>query len=645
MRMMEVDNDAPPLDIIVEAKDDWVKVELDVRTNEQVKVGDSYTARLTDGARAILQITSFETEGYDHVTARRTTAMREGVAGVPSSRAAREEFQRKLAIMRVVGELLPNGQRRVGALRLPDRLIPVEPITDDALEEFTVTPSGDVILGNLRSSSRVLNRPARIAHNFAGDRMVICGMPGKGKTQLDKGLLTQLMAKPKGIGVLVLDRAGEYIEDSEDQRGNVFGLQHHPHAPERMVVLSRRKKFLETEKRSGIAASMELIFNIQDIELIDLLDFYQGFTQERRNLLRDYSHIQDIYQKLLKETRFGLIDQREWFRTFSGLFEVREKGKKLLKEFEKNATQEGRHDYKDEELEQLENHLGGTKPGVLERAILDIKRFCQNPLFGEKSRGPDILAVQSCVGHVLKHLEQGHVVFIDLKGIRDEDYILISALFARRLLTENKRRDDQDQIRCCIMMEEAHNILAEEELYKGAGNGSVFIELAREGRKLKLGFVLVTQHPDSRRSIASEIANTIDTVIAFNMSPDNAKTLARLKSGFSGLELQIANAAEFEGIAIADAGPVAFRSGPITPEYMQVCAAGRLESYIKDRVPAEEPSSAGKPVGGPPAVEDRLNRLMQQRAQRYQYQEQLTATMEAWAKPSGEETILDDEDE
>jgi hypothetical protein len=279
-----------------------------------------------------------ETEGYDQVTARRTTAMREGVAGVPSSRAAREEFQRKLAIMRVVGELLPNGQRRVGALRLPDRLIPVEPITDDALEEFTVTPSGDVILGNLRSSSRVLNRPARIAHNFAGDRMVIYGMPGKGKTQLSKGLLTQSMAKPQGIGVLVLDRAGEYIDDTEDQRGHVFGLQHHPHAPERMVVLSSRKKFLETEKRSGIAASIELIFNIQDIELIDLLDFYQGFTQERRNLLRDYSHIQDIYQKLLKETRFGLIDQsiwREWFRTFPGLFEVREKGKKLLKEFEK----------------------------------------------------------------------------------------------------------------------------------------------------------------------------------------------------------------------------------------------------------------------------------------------------------------------
>ena len=197
MRMMDIKSESP-LDIIVEAKDDTVTVELDIQNNGRVKTGDLYMARLNDGARAILQVTGFETERYDNRTARQTNAMREGVTGVPSSRTAREEFQRKFAIMRMVGELLADGQRRAGALRLPDRLIPVEPITDEALEAFTVTPHGNAILGNLRSSARVLNRPARIAHNFAGDRLVIFGMPGKGKTQLVKGLLAQLLAEPKG---------------------------------------------------------------------------------------------------------------------------------------------------------------------------------------------------------------------------------------------------------------------------------------------------------------------------------------------------------------------------------------------------------------------------------------------------------------
>src|SRR5215831_4448583 len=107
------------------------------------------------------------------------------------------------------------------------------------------------------------------------------------------------------IGVLVLDRAGEYIEDTKDQRGNdVFGLQHHPSAPERMVVLSwRKKKFFEMYQRGEIAGYIEPVVNIQDIELIDLVDFYPGFTPEQRNLLRDYSYIGGIYQQLLKETR------------------------------------------------------------------------------------------------------------------------------------------------------------------------------------------------------------------------------------------------------------------------------------------------------------------------------------------------------
>jgi hypothetical protein len=105
------------------------------------------------------------------------------------------------------------------------------------------------------------------------------------------------------IGVLILDRAGEYIEDTADQRGNVvFGLQHHPYAPERMVIVSRREKFREMYRRGKVADYRQPIFNIKDIALIDLLDFYPNLTDPQRNLLRDCSHIEDIYEKLLKET-------------------------------------------------------------------------------------------------------------------------------------------------------------------------------------------------------------------------------------------------------------------------------------------------------------------------------------------------------
>jgi hypothetical protein len=43
-----------------------------------------------------------------------------------------------------------------------------------------------------------LGRAAPIHHNFAGERMIVTGMPGKGKSQLVRSLLSQAMAGPLG---------------------------------------------------------------------------------------------------------------------------------------------------------------------------------------------------------------------------------------------------------------------------------------------------------------------------------------------------------------------------------------------------------------------------------------------------------------
>lgn len=558
MKLHAINYNTPALDVIVSGKEGQVKAELDVRNNNQVRIGDRYIAEGA-GYVTVLRIIDFEhADGYDNFTARQTNAMREGVVSSPNTRTAQETFQRKLAVMQVEGELWDNGHRTVGADRLPERLTPIYPISDDTLERFAANKDGNVVLGLLQSSSRVLDRVARIEHNFAGDRGVIFGMPGKGKSQQTRGIICQLMVEQKTqgqshLGVLVLDRAGEYIQDTKSQDNHtIYGLQHHPAAPNQLVIVSRRKGFNDWAKRKKIAGYFEPTFNIQDIDPIDLVDFYPGFTQAQRALLRDYAHDPLFYKKLLRETKLGQIDKNNWYRDFPGLFELNEKGKKILKSFEQEAK-EG-DELSDEQLQTLEGHLSGTKSGVLERAILGIKRFMQNPLFGGKRRATDILNVTSCVDQVMAHLRAGHTVVIDLRGISDDDYTLISALFTRRLITHNKDKDDNGQIRVCIVMEEVQNILAEKELYKGAAaGGSVFIELAREGRKLKLGFLLVTQQPDPR-SIAPEIAWTIDTVIAFHMPPDNAKYLSRLKSAFNQFDYTLANAHVFEGVAVVGVG-------------------------------------------------------------------------------------------
>jgi DNA helicase HerA-like ATPase len=642
MNMQAINHNRPPMDVIVEGKGDQVKVELDIRHNDRVRIGDRYVASDT-GYVTVLRVVDFEyADGYDNVTARQTHAIREGVTTTPSTRTSREIFQRKLAVMQVEGELREDGRRIVGAGRLPERLTPVHPMGDDELEQFTVNPDGNITLGLLRSSSRILDRVARIAHNFAGDRLVIFGMPGKGKSQEARALLSQLMVESPlaasetpnhSVGVLVLDRAGEYVQDTLSQDGHkIYGLQHHPLAPQRMVIVSRRNMFADWTSRGTISDYLKPLFNIQDLAPIDLIDFYPGFTPTQRELLRDYAHAPDLYAKLLRETKLGQIDKQNWYHDFPGLFELKKEGKRLLKQFEQNAT-EG-DELNDGQLEQLEDYLTGTKSGVLERAILGIKRFAQNPLFGGHRRASQILAVRSCVDDVIAHLEAGRTVVIDLRGVSVDDYTLIGALFARRLINENKQRDDADQIRACMVMEEAHNILAEDELYKGSDRrGSVFIELAREGRKLKLGFILVTQQPDPR-SIASEIVWTIDTVIAFNMPPENAKYLTRLKSAFNQFEYYLANAGIFEGVAVASDGAVLFRSGPVTPEYLQACAEQRLNEHLSGLAPegSQEHTETDALIQEEEAIEDRLTQLLRQRNQ--DFHKQMEATLQAWRQPA-----------
>jgi len=640
MKLQAVDYNRPPIDVIVEGKGDQVKVELDIRNNDRVRIGDRYVAPGI-GYMTVLRVIGFEyADNYDNFTARQSHAMREGVVGVPTTRTARETFQRKLAVMQVEGELWGDGRRVVGAGRLPERLTPVYPIGDDTLEQFTVSPDGNAVLGLLRSSSRVLDRVARITQNFAGERLVIFGMPGKGKSQEARALICQLMAESASeqtgathhsVGMLVLDRAGEYVQDTQSEDGHqVYGLQHHPLAPRLMVVVSNRSMFANWASQGKIAAYLRPVFNIQDLKPVDLIDFYPGFTPTQRELLRDYAHDPDFYTKLLRETKLGQIDKSNWYRDFPGLFELKDSGKKLFKEFEREAA-EG-DELNDEQLEKLEPHLTGTKSGVLERAILGIKRFAQNPFFGSQRCAKDILAVRSCVDEVIVHLEAGETVMLDLRGVSDDNYTLIGALFARRLINENKQRDEADQIHACIVMEEAHNILAEDELYKGSDRrGSVFVEFAREGRKLKLGFVLVTQQPDPR-SIASEIAWTIDTVIAFHMPPDNAKYLTRLKSAFNQLEYYLANAGVFEGVAVANGGAILFRSGPVTPEYMQASADGRLDEYLASLAPERDQEGEDEQTEAltdvPETIDDRLTQLLRQRNQ--DFQKQMTATLQAW---------------
>jgi hypothetical protein len=193
--MYELGLQSQALDVIVDVDGSEVTAELAIANNNQVQVGDRYTAQCTDGAVIVLRVKSFKSaQGYTPTVARHTDAMREGVTGTPRTPEARKAFQTKLAILVIEGELLPDGTRRVGAVRTPDVMVPIRRVSDDEIERFVANTKGNLVLGKLRSGSRTISRLARIEHNFAGERMIVLGMPGKGKSQLIRALISQAMA-------------------------------------------------------------------------------------------------------------------------------------------------------------------------------------------------------------------------------------------------------------------------------------------------------------------------------------------------------------------------------------------------------------------------------------------------------------------
>src|SRR5258707_10246035 len=102
------------------------------------------------------------------------------------------------------------------------------------------------------------------------------------------------MSKRRPTGFIILDRKGEYIKDTIDQKGNtVLGLHNHPKAPERMIVVSTRDEFADMKRSGRIYDYLRPIFSIRAIDPTELADFLTGMTAPQADLIRDYAYIPD----------------------------------------------------------------------------------------------------------------------------------------------------------------------------------------------------------------------------------------------------------------------------------------------------------------------------------------------------------------
>ncbi len=203
------------------------------------------------------------------------------------------------------------------------------------------------------------------------------------------------------------------------------------------------------------------------------------------------------------------------------------------------------------------------------------------------SRGVfDLEAGQSTISDVLEDLESGRCVIIDTSSFTGQVELLVGSLFASEALRryQNYKREGQLDTKpvISIVVEEAPRVLGKEVIEKG---GNIFLRIAREGRKFKVGLIAITQLPSL---IPKEILANINTkiILGMEMAPERAALIESAAQDLSTDDRNIASLDKGEAIVTSAftrfAIPVVI---PIFSSLVSAAAAKNKPSHSKIAFP------------------------------------------------------------
>ena len=231
------------------------------------------------------------------------------------------------------------------------------------------------------------------------------------------------------------------------------GLSHHPRAPKRLVVYAARKLRGPHHK---------LQISTHEVEVADLRQLFE-FTEAQSDFLNG------------ARRRYG----GAW------LAEIHDKQTAVL----------------------VQEVQGTRFDGPVEVVKRKIARLFDTGLLHRDER-------VTCTGPVLRELREGKVVLVDTGGLTDAEELLVATVLARALLESGKRAYEAEGFDTLppvmITLEEAQRVLG-----KGSSKGNVFGQIAREGRKFKVGICAITQQP---KLLDTEVVSQLNTLFILGLA-------------------------------------------------------------------------------------------------------------------------------
>jgi uncharacterized protein len=342
---------------------------------------------------------------------------------------------------------------------------------------FISNPENPLMIGRVRSGSSVMDLSIRIdGVKTLSHHMLITAQTGKGKSNLTSCMLWDI-ALGEYAGMLVLDPHDEYYGR------NRLGLKDFP-IPGKIIYYTPNNP-----------------------------------PQGARTLKINIKHIRPSH--------------------FSGVVMWSDAQKEALSYYNKR--------YGHRWIEMLINEKPGKETPFAEGTLNVLRRRLCSLLDIDTKNGEiyckgvfDLEAGLSTVDDVQKSLEEGKCVIIDTSSFSGQAELLIGSIFASEALktyqTYKKEGTLEQRPVVSIVIEEAPRVLGKEVIEKG---GNIFLRIAREGRKFKVGLIAITQLPSL---IPKEILANINTkiILGMEMAPERKAIIESAAQDLSSDDRNIA---------------------------------------------------------------------------------------------------------
>ena len=322
-----------------------------------------------------------------------------------------------------------NGLTRIPKT-LPKFLNEVRQVTSKDLE-FIKKPENPIYLGKIRSGSKIIDVEVNLdAEKALTHHILVPATTGRGKSNLVKTMVWSLIPNNK-VGLLILDPHDEYYGRHSK------GLKDHPES----------SKYISYYSPKVTPGSILLVFNLSSVRFSHFRGIIE-FTEAQSDALH-------VASNTYNERWIEAIMRDE---DLSGVQQIT---RQVLKR--RLSTSLGIYINENDEIQ------------------------CRTGTFSN-TRGETTLL------EILKKLESGGKVIIDTSLFSDQVELLVGSIIINEALNKYKLFKQQGTLEqkpvLNVLIEEAPRVLGAEAMASGS---NIYSDVAREGRKFRIGLTAITQ--------------------------------------------------------------------------------------------------------------------------------------------------------